>query len=228
MSPRRSLRPRRRAGLDVGGVPVQHRPVVPPRSACTAGRLGSSAPSATLETARSNTSRCSSPRPRPAGARVRKYSGASRTGPRTGTRRQPGRLEKPSTTRSARGGFPTTRCSSGSAAWRCRCSSRTATATRCLAALELPAGRPDPAGPREDLPRRGARLLVPAPCGVRRRRYGLPHRTWLTDCLTSGQDDSSRTRLTLGPVDVPSCPAARARREFPCARDGIPRYNAIG
>ncbi len=36
------------------------------------------------------------------------------------------------------------------------------------AALLLPAGRPDPAGPGEDLPRRRARVLVPAPRRVRR------------------------------------------------------------
>ena len=41
-----------------------------------------------------------------------------------------GRLVKRSTTRSARGGSRIMRCSSGSAAWRCRCSWRTATATR--------------------------------------------------------------------------------------------------
>ena len=50
--------------------------------------------------------------------------------PRTGTRQQAGRLVRRSTTRSAGGESPITRCSSGSAAWRCRSSWRTATATR--------------------------------------------------------------------------------------------------
>ena len=50
--------------------------------------------------------------------------------PRTGTRRRPGRRAKRSMTRSAPGGSPITRCCSGSAACRCRCSWPTATATR--------------------------------------------------------------------------------------------------
>ena len=44
------------------------------------------------------------------------------------------------------------------------------------AALLLPAGRPDAAGPREDLPRFRARIPVPASCRIRRRRRGLPQR----------------------------------------------------
>jgi pimeloyl-ACP methyl ester carboxylesterase len=47
-----------------------------------------------------------------------------------GIRRRPGRRARRSTTRSARGGSPTTRCCSGSAACRCRCSWPTATVTR--------------------------------------------------------------------------------------------------
>jgi pimeloyl-ACP methyl ester carboxylesterase len=43
------------------------------------------------------------------------------------------------------------------------------------AALLLPARRPDPARPGEDLSRRGARVLVPASRRVRRRREHLPH-----------------------------------------------------
>ena len=50
--------------------------------------------------------------------------------PRTGTRNRPGRRAKRSMTRSAPGGFQITRCCSGSAASRCRCSWPTATATR--------------------------------------------------------------------------------------------------
>jgi hypothetical protein len=37
----------------------------------------------------------------------------------------------------------------------------------------LPARGPDPAGPGEDLPRLGARVPVPAPRRVRRRRRGF-------------------------------------------------------
>jgi pimeloyl-ACP methyl ester carboxylesterase len=42
------------------------------------------------------------------------------------------------------------------------------------AALLLPAGRPDPAGPAEDLPGLGARVPLPAPRRVRRRLDGIP------------------------------------------------------
>src|SRR5690349_15901638 len=45
------------------------------------------------------------------------------------------------------------------------------------APLLLPAGRPDPAGQGHDLPRRRARVLVPAPRRFRRRRRDLPQMT---------------------------------------------------
>jgi pimeloyl-ACP methyl ester carboxylesterase len=48
----------------------------------------------------------------------------------TGTNRRAGRRARRSTTPSARGASPITRCSSGSPRSTCRCSSRTATATR--------------------------------------------------------------------------------------------------
>ena len=84
--------------------------------ACTAGRPRSSAPSARRTRAPRGTSASSSRRPRPAGRRARRPCGACTRGPRTGTRRRPGRRDKRSTTRSARGGSPITRCCSGSAA----------------------------------------------------------------------------------------------------------------
>ena len=66
----------------------------------------------------------------PAGKRAPKRCAACTPGPRTGTRPRPGRPARRSMTRCARGGSPTTRACSGSAAWRCRYSWPTATATR--------------------------------------------------------------------------------------------------
>ena len=65
-----------------------------------------------------------------AGKRGSRPPGASSGERATGTNRRHGRPARRSTTPSARGASPTTRCSSGSPRSTCRCSSPTATATR--------------------------------------------------------------------------------------------------
>jgi pimeloyl-ACP methyl ester carboxylesterase len=56
------------------------------------------------------------------------------------------------------------------------------------AALFVPAGGPDPARPREDLPRLGAWVLVPASRRVPCRRRGIPHQRWLEPPVPSPGD----------------------------------------
>ena len=68
----------------------------------------------TPKPAQRNTSTCSLPSQRRVGRPVREACSACTPGPRTGMRRQHGLLAKRNTTRSARGGFPIMRCSSGS------------------------------------------------------------------------------------------------------------------
>ena len=65
------------------------------------------------ETRPSSTWRCSSPRPRQAGKRARRYSGVSTPAPRPGTRRRPGRRVRRSTTRFAHGDSQPCAASSG-------------------------------------------------------------------------------------------------------------------
>ena len=91
-----------------------------------------SAPSAPRRPAPRNTSTSSSPGPRPAGeARQQALQRMhGRTGDRDTATTWATRLAQYDAV--ARGGSPITRCSSGSAACRCRCSWRTATTTRCI------------------------------------------------------------------------------------------------
>src|SRR5271167_1483646 len=56
------------------------------------------------------------------------------------------------------------------------------------ATLFVPARGPDPARPREDLPRLGAWVLVPASRRVRCRRRGIPHQRWLEPPVPSPGD----------------------------------------
>ena len=74
--------------------------------------------------------RSSSPPPTRVAKPGSRPPGASSGGRPTGTSRRRGRPARRSTTPSARGASPTTRCSSGSPRSTCRCSSPTATATR--------------------------------------------------------------------------------------------------
>ena len=101
---------------------------------------------------------------------ARRPSSACTPGTRTGTPLRTGPLARPSTTRFAMG-HPLLR--SATAGLRHQAPGLRGQRRQRPddpSALLLPAGLPDPAGQREDLPQRRARVPVPAPRRVRRRR----------------------------------------------------------
>ena len=94
-------------------------------------------------------------------------------------------------------------------------------------ALLLPASRPDPARQGEDLPRRRARVPVPAPRRVRRRRRGLPQRTSLVPgglpaqaprrAGLKGPDSNDRTLPAVSSTSISCGSPSRGRHHATCA-----------
>ena len=105
------------------------------------------------------------------------------------------------------GGPPITRGCSGSAACQ---TARCSVANGDSDPMTLPhysyllAGLRIPAGPGEDLPRLRARVLVPAPRRVRRRRRGLPGRRQLSTGGISSADHRAAQMALIGSAVIRS------------------------